>query len=119
VSPLRRAAGILALACSLAGAANGEELYGRPLRGLTAVAPGEVAKNPAKYSGRSVRVEGTLRRGKDGGLWVAQGEGVLGLRTDGFTLPAAVDGAPAAAEGRVSPEGDGAILVASGVEVRR
>ena len=121
MNPLRPALALLAIApLLLAPTAGGAELFGRPLRGLTAVPAGEVAKNPERYAGRQVRVEGTLRREGDGAFSLAQGEGVLRLRGDGFSLPASADGAQAAAEGKIaSSGGEGPTLVASGVEVRR
>ena len=127
MAPLRLAAKpfalvfALALALALASgpAALGAELYGRPLRGLTAVPATEVAKNPGRYAGRSVRVEGTLRKGGEGAFSLTQGDGVLRLEAEGFSLPARADGAPAAAEGRVVAEGGSATLVATGVEIRR
>jgi hypothetical protein len=96
--------------------ALGSELYGRPLRGLSAVPAAEVAGNPSKWAGRSVRVEGVLRRGTDGRFSI---DGALAVRPEGFSLPASTDGRPAAAEGKVIADGDAGALVASGVELRK
>lgn len=96
--------------------APGAELYGRPLRGLSAVPAAEVAKSPAKWAGRSVRVEGTLRRGAGGAFTM---DGVLPVRPEAFSLPSSADGRVAAAEGKVVAEGDGGALVAAGVEIQK
>lgn len=110
---------VLAFAVALLAAslpAPAAELYGRPLRGLSAVPAAEVAKNPAKWAGRAVRVEGTLRRGAGGAFTM---DGVLPVRPESFSLPASADGRGAAAEGKVVADGDVGALVAAGVEIQK
>lgn len=111
-------ASLAALAVS-AAAQGAAELYGRPLRGLSTVAVSEVLANGAKWSGRLIRVEGTLRRDASGSHLVQQGDSALPLDTDGsFRLPATAAG-PVAAEGKVQAAETTLRLVASGVEIRK
>ena len=109
---------LLALSASLGGQllGAGNELYGKPLRGLTPVAIAELKKAPERYREKVVRVAGTAGGGSPSEVTLSEGGASLPVRTDGsFSLPAKLDGAHVTAEGKVR---DGA-LVATGVEVSR
>jgi hypothetical protein len=99
---------------------EGIELYGKPLRGLSAIALEELVKNPDQFRDRTIRVTG--KAGGGGGLvTITEGAASLAIKTDGtFALPEKLDGARVTAEGRVRIEkGSGPIFAATGVEVRR
>ena len=97
-------------------AAAGNELYGKPLRGLSAAPIPEVSKAPARFSGRAIRVVGTGGAGTPSEVTLSEDGASLVVRTDGsFSLPAKLDGARVTAEGKLQ----GGALVASGVEVSR
>jgi hypothetical protein len=113
------AAAALAAAAIAAGPLLAADLYGRPLRGLTAVSVGAVVAEPGRYAGKSVRVEGT-NEGPAGRPALKDGEAVLPIVTDGsYTLPEDLAGGSLAAEGRAQTREGHAVFVASGVEVRR
>lgn len=95
------------------------ELYGKPLRGLSAVPVRDVVANPGRYASRDIRVAGE-NAGSEGKPAIRDGEAVLPLASDGsFRLPERLAGARLAAEGRVKQAGGTIVLVASGVEVAR
>ena len=97
------------------------DLYGKPLRGLSAVPVREVVKDPARYTAKAARVEG-LNAGAAGSPALKDGEAVLPIVSDGsFKFPGDLAGGFLAAEGRARAvtEGSGAVFVATGVEVRR
>ena len=97
----------------------GADLYGKPLRGLSAVPVRDVVANPGRYADRDVRVAGE-NAGSDGKPAFRDGEAVLPIVTDGsFRLPEGLVGARLAAEGRVKQTGGSVVFVASGVEVTR
>ena len=99
--------------------ASAADLYGKPLRGLSAVPVREVVKEPARFAGKAVRVEG-LNAGETGSPALKDGDAVLPVVSDGsFKLPGNLAGGFLAAEGRTRSEGSGAVFVATGVEVRR
>jgi hypothetical protein len=107
-----------ALSCALVGPllGAGNELYGKPLRGLTPVAIAELKQAPDRYRQKVVRVVGTAGAGSPSEVTLSEGGASLAVRTDGsFSLPAKLDGARVTAEGKLR---DGA-LVATGVEVSR
>lgn len=105
---------------ALAAVAGTVELYGRPLRGLSAVPVSTVLSSPERYADRSVRVAGTGRRGA-GGLEIVEGDAALQVQPSGFSLPDSATGARWTAEGKVRLPGKGSppVLLASGVEVER
>lgn len=111
---------LVAAGLALAAHASTVELYGRPLRGLSAVPLATVLAAPERYADRSIRVAGTGRRGADG-LEVAEGDAALALDPSGFSLPDSALGLRWTAEGklRVAGKGSRPVLVASGVEVAR
>jgi hypothetical protein len=115
--PRQFAAAVLGLlAVSPASAAD---LYGKPLRGLSPVAVAAVVKDPARYSTKAVRVEGS-NAGAAGRPALKEGDAMLPVVTDGsFTFPADLTGGFLAAEGRARAADSGAVFVATGVEVRR
>ena len=117
----RARAFLAALILSLVAAAplQGAEVYGKPLRGLSAVSVRDVVANPGRYAGRDVRVAGE-NNGSEGKPALRDGEAVLPLVTDGsFQLPGRLDGARLVAEGRAKQTGGAVVFVASGVEVTR
>jgi hypothetical protein len=110
------AALVLVAATAAALAGTGNELYGKPLRGLSAVPLAEVKAQSARYAGKAIRVGGTGGASAANEVTLSEGGASLLVRTDGsFSLPATLDGAQVTAEGKLK---DGA-FVASGVEVKR
>lgn len=115
----RRAAAALAAATLVAGPARAADLYGKPLRGLTAVSVAAVVAAPERFASKSVRVEGK-NAGSAGKPALKEGDSVLPLVTDGsYALPGNLAGGTLAAEGRAQAREGGAVFVATGVEVRR
>jgi len=115
----RRAAAALAAAALAATPARAADLYGKPLRGLTAVSVAAVVAAPGRFAGKSVRVEGR-NAGAAGKPALKEGDAVLPIVTDGsYELPAGLSGGTLAAEGRAHSRDGGAVFVATGVEVRR
>ena len=109
----------LILLLAAAAPMGAAEVYGKPLRGLSAVPVRDVVTNPGKYAGRDVRVTGE-NAGSEGKPALRDGEAVLPLVTDGsFQLPGRLAGTRLAAEGRVKQTGGAVVFVASGVEVSR
>jgi hypothetical protein len=108
----------LAAAALAAEPARAADLYGKPMRGLTAVSVAAVVATPAKYSAKSVRVEGK-NEGSAGKPSLREGDAVLPIVTDGsFSLPGDLSGGTLAAEGRAQSRDGHAVFVATGVEVR-
>jgi len=106
---------VCALAAAGGARAAGSELYGKPLRGLTAVPISEVKRSPERWSGKTIRVAGTAAGGSSAEVTLSEGGASLAVRADGFSLPEKLGGARVVAEGKLR---DGA-LVATGVEVSR
>ncbi len=110
------------LLASVALTARAAELYGRPLRGLTAVSIAELARKAGEYDGKTVRVRGEVR--SEGGAFLLS-EGAASIRVSmrdpGSTLPGDATGASATAEGtfRAKGPGGGPALEATGVELTR
>lgn len=99
--------------------ASAADLYGKPLRGLSAVPVREVVKDPARFSAKAARVEG-LNAGEAGSPALKDGDAVLPIVSDGsFKLPRNLAGGFLAAEGRARGGDSGVVFVATGVEVRR
>ena len=98
--------------------AAASELYGKPLRGLSAVSIAAVVAHPADYEGKTIRISGP-NKGEKGHPALAEGGALLSLVTDGFSLPDDLPDARLTAEGRVRKDEKGAAFVATGVEVRR
>jgi hypothetical protein len=95
------------------------EVYGKPLRGLTAVAVREAVADPGRFAGRDIRVAGP-NTGPAGRPELKDGDAVLPILTDGsFKLPEKLEGSQLAAEGRLKRDGPIVVFVATGVEVRR
>ena len=112
-----RAAAVLAL-LSAAAPARAADLYGKPLRGLTAVSGAAVVAEPAKYAAKAVRVEGK-NEGAAGKPALREGDAVLPIVSDGsWALPEGLAGGTLAAEGRAETREGRAVFVAAGVEVR-
>jgi hypothetical protein len=111
------AAALFVLFASAAFAAA-SELYGKPLRGLSAVSIAAVVAHPADYEGRTIRVSGA-NKGEKGRPALAEGGALLPLVTDGFSLPDDLADARLTAEGSVRKNEKGATFVATGVEVKR
>ena len=119
--PGRARAFLAALILFLAAAAplRAAEVYGKPLRGLSAVPVRDVVANPGRYASHDVRVAGE-NAGSEGKPALKDGDAVLPLVSDGsFRLPERLAGARLAAEGRVKQTGGTVVFVASGVEVTR
>lgn len=118
--PLRLAALLLGLGAlgALGALASPAEIYGKPLRGLSAVPIPALLASPDRYAGKSVRVAGTGRKGA-GGLEVAEGEAALKVVPEGFALPDSALGARWTVEGKVRADGGPPLLTASGIEVSR
>jgi hypothetical protein len=116
-----RAAAVLAatFAFSAAAPARAADLYGKPLRGLTAVSVAAVVAAPEKYATKTVRVEGK-NEGAAGKPTLREGDAVLPIVSDGsWTLPERLAGGTLAAEGKAQTREGRAVFVAAGVEVRR
>ncbi len=110
------------LLAGLTLSAPGAELYGRPLRGLSAVPIAELKQSPAKFDGKTVRVRGTVRSGEGAFRLVEAGAALrLTMRDADSALPSNADGAAATAEGTFRANGpDGApALEATGLELTR
>lgn len=118
--PSVAAAALTLCAVSFASSpASAADLYGKPLRGLSPVSVAAIVKDPARYSAKTVRVEG-VNAGAAGRPALKDGGAVLPLVSDGsFKLPPDLAGGILAAEGRARATETGAVFVASGVEVRR
>jgi hypothetical protein len=113
-----RAAAALAAALA-ASPASAADLYGKPLRGLTAVSVAAVVAAPGRFEGKNVRVEGK-NEGGAGKPALKEGDAVLPIVADGsYALPADLAGGTLAAEGRAQTREGRAVFVATGVEVRR
>ena len=116
-----RAAAVLAaaaLALSAAAPARAADLYGKPLRGLTAVSVAAVVATPEKYATKAVRVEGK-NEGAAGRPALREGDAILPIVSDGsWSLPEGLAGGTLAAEGRADTREGHAVFVAAGVEVR-
>jgi len=127
LSPPAAAAGLCLLLCLLCAAhaapaqSGGVELYGKPLRGLTAVPLTTIAQNPEAYRDRTIRVTGEGKSAEGGAVTISEGAASLQLKTDGsFSMPGKLAGARVTAEGRVrSEKGSGTTFVATGIEVKR
>ncbi len=115
---LRRAALLAVLAFFAAGSARAADLYGKPLRGLSAVPVADVAANPEKYAAKAVRVEGE-NAGPAGKPALKDGDAVLPIEADGFSLPSGLAGGRLAAEGKAARRDGRAVFLATGIEVRR
>ena len=116
---LASAAALAALAAAATSVASVADLYGKPLRGLSPVSVAAVVRDPARFSAKAVRVEGS-NAGATGRPALKEKDAVLPVVTDGsFTLPADLAGGFLAAEGRARTAETGAVFVATGVEVRR
>ena len=118
--PLRAAAVFAAtFALSAAAPARAADLYGKPLRGLTAVSVAAVVAAPERYAAKAVRVEGK-NEGAAGKPALKEGDAVLPIVSDGsWTLPEGLEGGTLAAEGKAQSREGRAVFVAAGVEVRR
>ena len=109
---------ILCAVSSAASPASAADLYGKPLRGLSPVSVAAIVKDPARYSAKAVRVEGS-NAGAAGRPALKEGDAVLPVVSDGsFKLPQDLAGGFLAAEGRARAAETGAVFVATGVEVR-
>lgn len=110
------------LLAGVATTALGAELYGRPLRGLTAVPIAELQRKAAEYDGKTVRVRGEVRSEK-GTLLLAEGAAALRvtMKDPDAAPPRGARGATGTAEGVFHARGaDGEPgLVATGVEIAR
>lgn len=115
--PLAAAVLLAAIALPAAGA----ELYGRPLRGLSAVPIAELAKNGAAYEGKTIRVRGTAAVAGSVFRLAEAGASVAVTMRDGSALPSDASGAAATAEGTFRAKGAGGepTLEATGVELAR
>lgn len=117
--PLRAAAALAAAALAATTfPARAADLYGKPLRGLTAVSVAAVVADPAKYAAKAVRVEGK-NEGPAGKPALREGDAYLPIVSDGsFTLPEGLAGGTLAAEGKAQSREGRAVFVATGLEVR-
>jgi hypothetical protein len=119
VRTARAAVALAAAALALSAPARAADLYGKPLRGLTAVSVAAVVAAPEKYASKAVRVEGK-NGGPAGKPALREGDAVLPIVSDGsWTLPEDLAGGTLAAEGKVQTREGRAVFVAAGVEVRR
>jgi len=108
----------LAVALGLTGRLIAAEVYGKPLKGLSAVPVASAVANPEKYAGKAIRVAG-VNAGEKGRPAIRDGEAVLPVVADGFHLPEDLGAARLTAEGTLRREKDAVFFVATGVEVRR
>jgi hypothetical protein len=113
-----RAAAAFAAAAIAASPVRAADLYGKPLRGLTAVSVAAVVAAPAKYAAKNIRVEGK-NEGPAGKPSLKEGDAVLPIETDGsWAFPSDFAGGTLVAEGKAETRDGHAVLVARGVEVR-
>ncbi len=118
-SSLRAVLAAAAIATLSAAPVRAADLYGKPLRGLTAVSGAAVVAAPEKYAAKAVRVEGK-NEGPAGRPALREGDAILPIVTDGsYDLPDGFAGGTLAAEGKAETRKGGAVFVASGLEVRR
>jgi hypothetical protein len=116
---LRPALALLAALALAAGGLLAAEVYGKPLKGLSAMSVKEVVEHPERFAGREIRVAGT-NAGEEGRPALKEGDALLPIVSDGsFELPAKVAGARIAVEGRPRRDGTSVVFVAAGIEVRR
>jgi len=107
------------LLVTASGRLSAAEVWGKPLRGLTAVPVRDAVEDPDRFAGHDVRVAGP-NAGTDGNAALKEGDALLPIVTDGsFDLPARLGRATLTAEGRVTKRAGTVVFVASGVEVRR
>lgn len=114
----RRVALLLALftVTPLLGAAV--EVYGRPLRGLSAVSLTEITGHPERYRDRAIRVAGEVAGAAGPRLVLSEGGASLPVESDGsFSLPSLAKGAKVTTEGKL--RSGTLVLAATGLEVRR
>jgi hypothetical protein len=112
------AALVLVLSASAAVPARAADLYGKPLRGLTAVSVAAVVAAPGTYASKAVRVEGK-NEGPAGRPTLKEGEAVLPIVPDGsWAPPENLAGGTLAAEGRAETRDGRVVFVASGLEVK-
>ncbi len=116
--PLRAAALAAVIALAAAGAVRAADLYGKPLRGLSPVSVADVVASPEKYAAKAVRVEGE-NAGPAGKPALKEGNALLPIVADGFSLPDGLSGGRLAAEGKAARREGRAVFVATGLEVRR
>ncbi len=109
------------LVAAIALPAAGAELYGRPLRGLSAVPIAELAKNGAAYEGKTIRVRGTAAVAGNVFRLTEAGASVAVTMRDGSALTPDTSGAAATAEGTFRAKGAGGepTLEATGFELAR
>ncbi len=107
----------LLAAAAVVSAAGGVELFGKPLRGLSAVPLAEVSAG--RHQDEAIRVSGIARKPGMERVTIAEGEATLLVQAEGFSLPEDLAGARVTAEGRVRKGEAGPYLAASGIEVRR
>jgi len=108
----------LLVALAAAGTLLAAELYGKPLKGLSAVSVASAVSDPAAYSGKKIGVAG-VNAGEKGKPALKEGKAVLPIVPDGFELPGDLGKARLAAEGHLEDAPGGVVFVATGVEVRR
>jgi hypothetical protein len=109
---------VVAAALAAAGTLLAAEVYGKPLKGLSAVSVAAAVSNPAAYSGKTIRVAG-VNAGEKGKPALKEGDAVLPILPDGFELPEDLGRVRLAAEGRLRDAPGGVVFVATGIEVRR
>ncbi|MEO6325793.1 MAG: hypothetical protein ABIT01_06145, partial [Thermoanaerobaculia bacterium] len=108
------------LQASPARPAGPAELYGKPLRGLSAVRLSDVLASPERYAGKAIRVMGSGAGASASAVTISESSASLRVETDGsFSLPDKLDGAQVIAEGRIRKESGSPTFVAVGVEVKR
>jgi hypothetical protein len=101
------------------GSLRAADVYGKPLRGLTAVPVREAVTEPERFADLDIRVAGP-NAGPEGRPELKDGEAVLPIVTDGsYKLPAKLDGATLAAEGFLKRQEGSVVFVATGVEITR
>ncbi len=101
------------------GAILASDVWGKPLKGLSAVPVRDVVEHPERYAGHDIRVAGP-NAGEEGKPALKDGNAVLPIVSDGsFELPAKLAGTRLAAEGRVKKDGSSVVFAATGLEVRR
>jgi hypothetical protein len=112
------AALLAAMALAAARPVRAADLYGKPLRGLTAVSVAAVVAEPSRFTAKAVRVEGK-NTGGAGKPALKDGDAVLPIVSDGsWTLPESLSGGTLAAEGKAESREGRAVFVATGLEVR-
>jgi hypothetical protein len=100
---------------------GGPTTYGEQISGRETTDIGDIFKNPSKYIGREVAIEGTIVRECPTGCWLDlkddTGVVYVDINPSGFAIPQKT-GSKAVVEGRVSSSEGGLSIVGKGIEIK-